>query len=139
MDSVFKKLSFIISVCILLISISGCSVEKTNKNKQSDLEFTVVKDEDIPKELKRSIQEKQESEFKLTYTEGDYLYIAVGYGEQETSGYSVQVNELYTTSNAIYLDSTLLGPKKDETVHETLTYPYLVLKTEYLDKKVIFL
>ncbi|WP_235828935.1 protease complex subunit PrcB family protein [Anaerosacchariphilus polymeriproducens] len=135
----FKKIFIVISVSILLISISGCSVEKADKNKQSDLEFTVVKDEVIPKELKRSIEEKQESEFKLTYTEGEYLYIAIGYGEQETSGYSIQVNELYTTSNAIYLDTTLLGPKKDETVHETLTYPYLVLKTEYLDKKVIFL
>lgn len=133
----FKKIIIVISIFCLLLT--GCSVQKADKNKQKELDFTVVKEEDIPEELKKTIDEKKESEFKVTFTEGDYLFIAVGYGKQETSGYSIQINELYTTSNAIYIDTTLVGPNKEETVHETPTYPYVVIKTEYLDKKVIFL
>lgn len=137
MNNLYKKILILISLVSLLFT--ACNVEKVDNNKQDDLDFTVVAEEEIPEELRSSIEEKQEAEFKLTFTDGDYLYIAVGYGEQETSGYSVQVNELYSTSNAIYMDTNLIGPKKNETIHETPTYPYLVIKTEYLDKNVIFL
>lgn len=137
MDSVYKKILMVISLICLMLT--GCNIEKVDDNKQKDLEFTVVAEEEITEEFKTSIEEKKESEFKLTYTDGEFLYMAVGYGVQETSGYSIQVNELYTTSNAIYLDTNLIGPQKGETIHETPTYPYLVIKTEYLDKNVIFL
>ena len=84
------------------------------------------------------IEQKKEKSFKFTYEDGQYLYICVGYGKQETGGYSITVNELYLTENAIYVDTNLLGPAADTEKIAAETYPYVVLKTEYLDRNVVF-
>ena len=66
----------------------------TNK-KLKDLEFTVVADADLPGELKEIIDEKKELPFKLHYSNKDHLYIVVGYGKQNSGGYSIAVEELF--------------------------------------------
>jgi hypothetical protein len=113
-------------------------MEESSNDKLRDLEFTVVEESDIPQELLKIIEEKKNSEFKITYTDNENLYICVGYGEQQTGGYSIAVNELYLTDNAIYIDTNLIGPSKDEKISEGLSYPYVVVKTEYMDKSVVF-
>ena len=60
------------------------------------------------------------------------------YGEQETAGYSITVNDLYETGNAIYIDTNLIGPGPEEKGKNTPTYPYIVVKTENLNKSVVF-
>ena len=127
--------------CLFLLAIifvSGCSTIKENGEKLKDLEFTVVEEREVPEELAKLIEEKKHSEFKVTYADGTYLYIVVGYGEQATGGYSIAVNELYLSSNAIYLDTNLIGPTKDEKISQVLTYPYIVIKIEYLEENVVF-
>ena len=72
------------------------------------------------------------------------MYICVGYGKQETGGYSITINELYLTANAIYMDTNLIGPEPEsrELYHaqekDGASYPYVVVKMEYLDKSVVF-
>ena len=100
--------------------------------------------ENVPEELKQIIEEKKEKEFKVTYQDGDFLYICIGYGKQETGGYSITVNEMYLTANAIYVDTNLIGPDPEnrELYHaqekDGASYPYVVLKMQYLDKSVVF-
>lgn len=118
--------------------LTGCSVEKENQDKVRDLEFTVVGDAECPEELKNIIIEKKTTPFKLTYSNDQGLYIVTGYGEQATGGYSIAVNELYLTENAIVIDTELLGPEKGETIGVEASYPYVVVKTEYLEEPVIF-
>lgn len=126
-------------LCIILLSLmAGCSAEKLRTEKLRDIEFTVVDEENIPEELEEMIEEREEKPFKLTYADNGALYIAVGYGEQPTSGYSIEVTELYETENAIYIHTNLLGPAKDEKIVERKTYPYLVVKLEFIDKNVVF-
>ena len=131
---------FILAIlCITLcVSVLGCSAEKLSTEKIRDIEFTVVDEENIPEELEEMIDEKEELPFKLTYADNGDLYIAVGYGEQPTSGYSIEVKELYETKNAIYIHTNLIGPTKDEMILERETYPYIVVKLEYIDKNVVF-
>ena len=74
----------------------------------------------------------------MTYTDEESLYIAVGYGVQQTGGYSISVNQCYLTQNAVYFDTTLIGPSKGEQVNEAKSYPYLVIKTKYSEKNVVF-
>ena len=74
----------------------------------------------------------------MTYEDEGYLYICVGYGEQQTSGYSIAVEDLYLTSNAIYVKTELLGPDGTEETADAVTCPYLVLKLEYLEQPVVF-
>lgn len=117
---------------------AGCSAETLSTEKLRDIDFTVVDEDDIPDELEEMIDEKEEQPFKLTYADGGDLYIAVGYGEQPTTGYSIQVTELYESKNAIYIHTNLIGPSKDEKVLERITHPYIVVKMEYVDKNVVF-
>ena len=84
------------------------------------------------------IAEKKAEPFKLTYSDNDYLYISIGYGEQATGGYSIAVNELYLTDNAVYVNTTLLGPETAVQSENAPSHPYIVIKTEYLDETVIF-
>ena len=118
--------------------LTACSVEKEDLQKVRDLEFTVVGETDLPEELKNVIGEKKMAPFKLTYTDDQNLYIVVGYGEQETGGYSISVKELYLTENAIVADTELLGPESAEQAGTEKSYPYIVVKTEYLEEPVIF-
>jgi hypothetical protein len=135
MKRFFKTIAVILSMAFLF---TGCTMEESSNDKLRDLEFTVVEESDIPQELLKIIEEKKNSEFKITYTDNENLYICVGYGEQQTGGYSIAVNELYLTDNAIYIDTNLIGPSKDEKISEGLSYPYVVVKTEYMDKSVVF-
>ena len=136
--STLKKILLLGMLYCIFLGTAGCSLERKEVQKLEDLEFTVVEQSDIPEELKKVLEEKKEEGFKLTYTDKKDLYIATGYGKQETGGYSISADECYLTKNAIYLKTTLIGPKKGEKVNEVPSYPYIVVKTKDLDKNVVF-
>ena len=125
-------------LCVAVFLLCSCSMSKEDGEKVQDLDFTVVQEAEIPPELLSLIEEKKTEAMKHTWTNEDYLYIIIGYGEQKTSGYSIAVEEFYLGKNAIYVDTSLIGPSKEETVNETLTYPYIVLKTEKREEPVVF-
>lgn len=131
-----KYLYIIVMICI--VSITGCSIKKEDTKKLKDVEYTVVAEEDIPDELSGDIEKSKDAPFRMSYVDQGYLYMVRGYGEKESSGYSVEVNECYETSDSIRIKTTLLGPEKGEEIKETRTYPYIVMKTEYREKNVIF-
>lgn len=132
--AVLMLLMIVITACGLM----GCKSENTEIKKIKDLDFTVVEDADLPGELKEIIDEKKEEPFKLSYSNKDNLYIVVGYGKQNSGGYSIAVDELYLTSNAIYIDTNLIGPSQTDMVSQGVTYPYVVVKLEFMDEKVVF-
>lgn len=131
---------FLLSVLagIVVLLMTACSVDKISEEKISDLEFTVVASDEIPEELMQQIEEEKEGAMKFTYADRGYLYIAKGYGARETSGYSIEVKELYETKNSICMKTELLGPDPSEKIVEKETYPYIVVKIEYSDKYVVF-
>jgi hypothetical protein len=137
----FKVAVPLILMTVFLMSVfllSGCSFTSDERIKLRDLDFTLLSEEVIPKELKNIIDEKQGQEFKLTYSDDENLYICIGYGEQPGGGYSITVNELYLTDNAIYVNTSLLKPEKADDEKSVQSYPYVVIKTEKLDQTVIF-
>lgn len=119
-----------------LTMMTGCGMEEDEKEKVNDIEFTVVPEENIPKELKTLIDNKKKGEFIVSYGDKENLFIAVGYGEQPIGGYSIQVKELYETKNNIFIDTEFIGPSKSEDVSQTVSYPYIVVQMEYIDKQV---
>ncbi len=133
-----KKTGLYILLAGCMFILCACSVKKEDKEKLRDVEFTVVDSYDVPEELQKKIDDKKEKTFEISYADNGYLYIAQGYGSQETSGYSVEVKECYEAKNAIYLKTNLLGPPKDEEIIKGKTYPYVIVKVEYSDKNVIF-
>lgn len=121
---------------MLLGVLTGCVAKVEETGKLKDLEFTVVKEEDIPEEMQAMIEEQKVDAFQGTYEDRGYLYIVEGYGVQPTTGYSVEVTAVYETENAVAVATTLLGPPKDEKFLEKETYPYVVIKLEAIDKEV---
>lgn len=136
-----KRLKTIITLLLIIITVFGligCKKDKSEIKKIKDLEFTVVEEADLPGELREVIDEKKEKPFRLHYSNNDFLYIVVGYGKQNSGGYSIAVEELFLTDNAIYFDTNLIGPSQDDLVTQGVTYPYIVVKLEYIDKKIVF-
>ena len=120
------------------LAASGCSVSREDKDKVRDLEFQVAAQGELPQELSKLIAQKVSQPFKLTYTDSQNLYIAVGYGAQPTGGYSISVKELYLTENSIILQTELMGPEKGEDPGTEQSFPYIVLRTELLEEPVVF-
>lgn len=132
-------------ICFLIITgltsiLVGCNKEDSKPDKVKELEFTVVEDADVPTNLMETINEKKNEPLKMTYSDEseEYLYIVVGYGEKPTGGYSISVDDLYLAENAIYIDTNLIGPSEEDFVSNAATYPYVVIKMEYTDKRVLF-
>lgn len=128
----------ILIIFVALCMLCGCSSTKITKEDKTQVDFTVVEKSAIPPELLRIIEEKKAEEFTMSYSLDGYLYIAVGYGTKNTGGYSIQVEELYETKSNIGINTTLVGPKAGEAVNKMPTYPFIVVKTEYIDKNIIF-
>lgn len=141
----YCKRSRVTSLCGILLAalliavfLSACvrRIQKTEKLR--DLSFEVLAKEDVPEEFANIIEQKKDCPFRLTYTDGEFLYIAEGYGAQLKTGYSVSVTELYETAEAVYLHTNLLGPPRGEKTEEITTFPYVVIKLEAIDKTVVF-
>lgn len=122
----------------LLFMMAACSVRVGNEGKIRDLDFTVLSEEEVPQEFMEFILEKQSQAFRFTYTSGEYLYIAVGYGQQETGGYSISVSDFFLTEKSIILDTELIGPSVSEDLVMAPSYPFIVIKTEKLEQPVMF-
>ena len=127
-----------IVLCAALCMLPGCVTRGQNTQKLRDLEFTVLDKDTVPEEFKLLIEENKTAPFKLTYTDQGQLYIAEGYGAQPTTGYSVEVTDLYETEDAVCINTNLLGPEKGEETKDIATFPYVVIQLEYIEKDVLF-
>lgn len=133
-----RALPALVLLLVLLSLTAGCRKKVASQEKVQDLEYTLVPDAELPDELRRLIEEKKTNAFKLSYTAEGKLYIVVGYGPQETGGYSVVVNEVYLTEDAIVVDCDLMGPEAGEKVSATATYPYIVICMEEREESILF-
>lgn len=132
-----QQVTAIIAIFIVVIAIAGVWRKETSADLKH-LPYEILEKKEIPEELLAIIEEKKESAFKLRYDDKENMYIAEGYGEQETNDYSIAINDCYLTKNAIYVDTLLIAPSKGERVYDVKSYPYVVIKMEYLDKSVLF-
>ena len=116
-----KKRRWTVAAVAVMLLFTGCSFGTLKEQKTGEIEYEIVKKEEIPEKLKEEIAEAEKSEMWISYAdtgnEGRYLYIVRGYGRQET---------------------TLLGPQKKEKTHKKKTYPYIVIKIPYTDKQIIY-
>ena len=129
-----------IVICIMAGGVfCGCG-QTSSRQKQEEIEcdYTVVATRDCPEEFLKNLEEKKINPFQMTYQDGTYLYMAVGYGEQKTGGYSILVEKLTETMDKIFLNTELRGPSKEENVLEKPSFPYVVIKMENKSKEVVF-
>ena len=124
---------------ILLLLIQGCRIKVIPEEEQrSEVNFTIISDECIPKSLEKLIETRKEKEMKLTYMDQGKRYIVIGYGEQKSGGYSIYIKDLYKTVNAVYVDTCLVGPDEKEEKEDIVSYPKIVLQISEIGLPVVF-
>ncbi len=104
----WRQWKIIMTAVLGALLLTGCGLLSKENVKLRDLDFTVLSEEKIPEELKTVIAEKGTEPFQLTYSDNQNLYISIGYGEQKTGGYSIAVDALYLTDDAIHVSTSLL-------------------------------
>ncbi|MBN4080414.1 protease complex subunit PrcB family protein [Beggiatoa alba] len=67
------------------------------------------------------------------------MVIAVFAGQQPSGGYSVGISHLKQHDENLYVMLSFTEPKPGELVSLALTQPYILISTENIDSKVIFL
>ncbi len=118
--------------------LSGCEAAGGSRTaKPRAVDYTVVEPGKLPEELLQAIEERKDSEIRMTYMDGEDLYLIRGYGKQETGGYSISVVECAEDDEKILFDTRLLGPQSREDLSEDPSYPYLAVKIEAREKEVV--
>lgn len=133
-----QKIGFWILGLLFFSFLTGCQSVQTDSTRGKDWDYTVVPTADIPQDFAEEIEQKKVNSFQMTYEDGVYLYIAVGYGEQNSGGYSIQLQGLYEKGEDLCVETTLTGPEDDVVVSDKASFPYIVIKTEKTDKNVVF-
>ena len=132
-----KRAGGLICVLLLAVMLAGCQFIKIEEGERTPLEYTIVKQEEIPAEAVELMEQKKEKAFQMTYQVGEVRYLMKGYGEQLTGGYSIQVEEMSESENAVFCKTRLIGPA-DEKAGSEPSYPCIVLKIEETKKPVQF-
>lgn len=134
-----KKFQVFSFCCLaLLLFLTGCGAKQGGDAGKTEIEFTVVNPDEIPEELAEIIEENKQGELKLTYEDQGYLYLVRGYGQQKTGGYSISVNEVYLAQEGIHVDTSLIGPPKEQEIRDEASYPYVILKLEARAEEIFF-
>lgn len=120
------------------LAFTGCQGGKEDDKKLEDLAFTVIGEKDAPQALQEMIMQKKADPFKLTYADGQDMYIVIGEGPQNGGGFSIVVKELYLTENSVVIKTELMGPEKGEASGTENSYPVLVVKTAFCEEPVVF-
>lgn len=129
----------ILGVMVFAFLLTSCKLEKQETESQtSRVDYGLVQDIELPKEISEYLESNKKQPFKTSYTSQGYMYIIVCYGEMKTSGYSIEVSDIFQTEKEIHLETKLIGPSASDKVNEVSTYPYIVLKVEECEKSVVF-
>ena len=140
-----RKFFCFVLTLMMVLGLVGCDmgikIGDANQgagDKVRDLEYTILSEERVPKELVSLLVERQEEPFEMTYSDKEYLYICIGYGRQEYSGHSIVVNGLFLGENGIMVDTSLIGPEAGKEKINTVQFPIIVLKTELIEDVPLF-
>ncbi len=129
-------LAFLI-LMLVVVTVGCASSGEGAKTERREVDYTVAEFGKLPEELKRVIEENKKKEIRMTYTDGEDMYLIRGYGEQKTGGYSIAVAECTEDDTTILFDTRLLGPKEEKELSGDPSYPCLVVKIEARDKEVM--
>ncbi len=136
-----NKLKLVMLTVITMLFLTACQVELVNEGageKVKDLEYTILSEDRMPEELIPLLEERMDEPFEMTYSDKEFIYICIGYGYKSYSGHSVVINELFLAENGILIDTSLLGPVAGAEKMNTPQYPYIVIKTEWIEELPLY-
>ncbi|NMA82584.1 MAG: protease complex subunit PrcB family protein [Epulopiscium sp.] len=124
---------------LIFLLMVGCGKKnQVIRESGTPLQFIILDEDEIPEKLQEKIEEEKKKPFQLGFSDGKDLYLVIGYGEQETGGYSIKVHAVEQVNNTIRVITELIPPKKGEAVVQVLSYPYIVLRTKDIQLPIEF-
>lgn len=118
-------------ICIILAAAVVGVVVMCIVNSGKKIEFTAVKDGDIPREIETQVlPEYRNLERALACSVDDKIYVVVTRGEKTTSGYSVDIKKMNMNDNKLEVYAAYSDPEEGKAVSQVLTYPYAVAVTD---------
>lgn len=118
-------------LCIILAAAIAGVVVMCVMNSSKKIEFTVLEDKNIPKEIETQVlPEYRNLERALACIVDDKVYVVVTRGEKTTSGYEVDIDKMIMTDDKLEVYAAYTDPEEGKAVSQVLTYPYAVAETE---------
>lgn len=118
-------------LCIILAAAIAGVVVMCVMNSSKKIEFTVLEDENIPKEIETQVlPEYRNLERALACIVDDKVYVVVTRGEKTTSGYEVDIDKMIMNDDKLEVYAAYTDPEEGKAVSQVLTYPYAVAETE---------
>lgn len=136
LGSRIRRWAGVLAAMLAVTCLAGCGTAE--REKLRELDALIVSEEALPAQLRKLIDEKKAEPFQFTFSDHENLYICIGYGKQETTGYSIVLNDLYLTEAELVVDTTLMGPDRSEQAKKTATYPFIVIRTELVEQPVVY-
>lgn len=127
-----------VTLSLTMILLTGCAVPFSEEKEEGEpLSFTVISKEVTPKEVLAEMEKRGTEPFQFTFRDGEEMYVCVGYGAQKGQGYSICVDECTKKEDVLYINMTLLGPEAGKGSERGISYPYIVIRTEYTELPVL--
>ena len=98
----------------------------------------LIDQEHLPEEMTEVLGQLKKKAFHFVYSDQGKTYLAEGYGACPTTGYTIEVKELYETEHTVCLHTSLMGPATGEETKEITTFPYIVVEISETEKEVMF-
>lgn len=121
---------------LILSLLCGC-VRLEKEEAAQEVAYQIVEEDDVPEDMKQTIEQKKAEPFQITYEDEEALYIGQGYGEKDREGYEIEVDLCEESEHFIYIHMILHGPREESEKKDS--WPYLIVRLDRKEKQVIFL
>ena len=119
-----KRRGRVLLAAVILMLLASCRITDVSEGERKELSYAIVKPGDFPPEIDQILRRKKESAFQMAYESGDDLYILRGYGKQKSGGFSIQIEEVSKSENAVFVRTKLVGPAAKEEQKGAASCPY---------------
>ena len=121
---------------VVAVGCAGVFTGRLSGGFHSGRAGAVEEERTIPAALRQAIKENEAREIRMTFEDGNDLYLIRGYGEQKTGGYSIAVDACTEDEEKLYLTTRLIGPEDAEKQPKDASYPYIVVRVAATGKAV---
>jgi hypothetical protein len=135
-----KVIAWWLAGLMLILVLNGCNIF-TENDEGEEVAYDLCDDSMLPEELAGIITTKKEDSFKLTFSNNTYTYIVVCEGMQNRTDVEVELDELYTDGNAIYVKTVLRQMESSGVTTQeadTVSFPYTVIRIKKTELPIIF-
>ncbi len=137
-----KRCTLVLIILLLTAVLVSCGKQEAPKRTYENMQdavYEIVSGSEVPHKVNEKIYKEREKGFGFSYRDNEGMYIAFGFGRQNTGGFSIQLVAVKENEDEILIEAKLIAPAPEEVVSTSPSYPYMILKMEDTSKNVEFI